>query len=96
MKNGILVGAAVLAASTWSASAVAGRADDTMNWATDREVAVVDPYYNNVRELVVMGHLGWDGLMFRNLETGEFEPPARHRLVLGRQRHPGRRASRRG
>ena len=74
MKNAILVGAAVLAASTWSASALAGRADDTMNWATDREVAIVDPYYNNVRELVVMGHLGWDGLLFRNLETGGFEP----------------------
>ncbi len=74
MKKGILVGAAVLAASAWSAAAVAGRADDTMNWATDREVAVVDPYYNNVRELVVMGHLGWDGLMFRNLDTGGYEP----------------------
>ena len=74
MKKGILFGAAVLAASTWSASALAGRADDTMNWATDREVAIVDPYYNNVRELVVMGHLGWDALLFRNLDTGEFEP----------------------
>ena len=74
MKKVMLFGAAILAASTWSASAVAGRADDTMNWATDREVAIVDPYYNNVRELVVMGHLGWDALLFRNLDTGEFEP----------------------
>lgn len=52
----------------------AGKSDDTLNWSTDREVAVVDPYYNNTRELVVMGHLGWDGLLFRDLDTGEFKP----------------------
>ncbi len=64
--------AAALAAL--SAPALAGKADDTLTWSTDREVAVVDPYYNNTRELVIMGHLGWDALLFRNLETGEFEP----------------------
>jgi peptide/nickel transport system substrate-binding protein len=53
---------------------LAGKADDTINWATDREVSVIDPYYNNTRELVIMGHLAWDGLMFLNLETGEYEP----------------------
>ncbi|MEM1345900.1 MAG: ABC transporter substrate-binding protein [Pseudomonadota bacterium] len=57
-----------------AAPALAGKADDTLTWSTDREVAVVDPYYNNTRELVIMGHLGWDALLFRNLETGEYEP----------------------
>ena len=52
----------------------AAKDDDTLNWATDREVSVIDPYYNNTRELVIMGNLGWDGLMFLNLETGEYEP----------------------
>lgn len=52
----------------------AGKANDTLSWATDREVSVVDPYYNRTRELVVMGHLGWDGLMFRDLKSGEFKP----------------------
>ncbi len=66
--------ALVAAAGLWSAPALAGKADDTLNWATDREVAVVDPYYNNTRELVVMGHLGWDALLFRNLDTGQYEP----------------------
>ena len=54
--------------------AAAGKADDTLNWSTNREVAVVDPYYNNVRELVVMGHMIWDGLLFRDIDTGEFKP----------------------
>ena len=75
MKQWILPGVAMAAAvGIWSSPALAGKADDTLNWATDREVAVVDPYYNNTRELVVMGHLGWDALLFRNLDTGEFEP----------------------
>ncbi|MCP5075738.1 MAG: ABC transporter substrate-binding protein [Rhodobacteraceae bacterium] len=62
---------AMLAFST--ADAMAGKADNTLNWATTREIAVVDPYYNNTRELVVMGHMGWDGLVFRDIDTGEFK-----------------------
>jgi peptide/nickel transport system substrate-binding protein len=68
---GILSAVAIAAAGVWSGPAQAAKADDTLNWATDREIAVIDPYYNNTRELVVMGHLGWDGLLFRNLETGD-------------------------
>ena len=61
MKQWILPGVAMAAAAgIWSSPALAGKADDTLNWATDREIAVIDPYYNNTRELVVMGHLGWD------------------------------------
>ena len=77
MKRWLLsaVAASVLSVATGVAvPAWAGKADDTLVWATDREVAVVDPYYNNTRELVIMGHLGWDGLLFRNLETNTFEP----------------------
>ncbi|MFY0612291.1 MAG: ABC transporter substrate-binding protein [Hyphomicrobiaceae bacterium] len=51
----------------------AGKSDDTLNWATDREVAVVDPYYNNTRELVVQGQMGWDGLVLLDPTTGEFQ-----------------------
>jgi peptide/nickel transport system substrate-binding protein len=75
MRHWVLPAVALaVVAGAWSGPALAGKADDTLNWATDREVAVIDPYYNNTRELVVMGHLGWDGLMFRNLKTGEYEP----------------------
>ncbi|MEM1048071.1 MAG: ABC transporter substrate-binding protein [Pseudomonadota bacterium] len=57
-----------------STAAYAGKADDTLNWSTNREIAVVDPYYNNTRELVIMGHMGWDGLVYRDSDTGEFKP----------------------
>ncbi len=66
----VSLGALALSAS----ASQAGKSDDTLNWATDREIAVVDPYYNNTRELVVQGHMGWDGLIFRDAETGEFKP----------------------
>ncbi|GMG83727.1 ABC transporter substrate-binding protein [Paralimibaculum aggregatum] len=68
------LGAATALACALAGPAQAGKANDTLVWSTDREVAVVDPYYNNTRELVIMGHLGWDALLFRNLETGEYEP----------------------
>jgi peptide/nickel transport system substrate-binding protein len=60
---------------------MAGKADDTLNLATDREVSVVNPYYNNTPELVIMGHLGRNGMMSLNLETGEYELP----LATGRK-----------
>ena len=50
----LAVGVCVFSAT----SSFASKSDDTLNWATDREVAVVDPYYNNTRELVVMGQMG--------------------------------------
>lgn len=59
---------------TTALPAVAGKADDTLNWATDKEVAVVDPYFSVTRELVIMGQMGWDGLVLFNNETGEFDP----------------------
>ncbi len=69
----VLAGLAALAV-TAAQPAMAGKSNDTLNWSTDREVAVVDPYYNNTRELVVMGHLGWDALLFRDLDSGKFKP----------------------
>lgn len=80
MKFRYALSASLLAGLFWAAPqtgttpAYAGKADDTLNWATTREIAVIDPYYNNTRELVIMGHMAWDGLVLRNIETGEFEP----------------------
>ena len=75
MKFGVLgISLTAMSLALTATQAEAGKEDDTLNWATDREVSVIDPYYNNTRELVIMGHLGWDGLMHLNLETGEYEP----------------------
>jgi len=73
--SNLMMGAALGAMLAFGGGeALAGKADDTLNWSTNREIAVIDPYYNNTRELVVMGHMGWDGLVFRDIDTGEFKP----------------------
>jgi peptide/nickel transport system substrate-binding protein len=74
-RSNYLMAAAFAAALGLAVSPVqAGKSDDTLNWATDREVSVVDPYYNRTRELVVMGHHGWDGLIYRDPHSGEYKP----------------------
>lgn len=44
-------------------SAAAGKKDDTLVWATDRENPIVDSSYLNTREMVVMGTLIYDRLI---------------------------------
>lgn len=55
-------------------SALAGKDNDTLTWSTDREADVALPYYNNIREMVIMARMTWDTLLFRNIETYEYEP----------------------
>lgn len=64
----------VVASLFVGAVAQAGKSDDTLNWSTTREIAIVDPYYNNTRELVIMGHMAWDGLVLRDTDSGEMKP----------------------
>ncbi len=76
MKNPILrtLSLALAALIVGATPAMAGKANDTLVWSTDREVAVADPYYNNIRELVIIGMTAWDMLLHLNLDTGEYEP----------------------
>lgn len=66
--------AAALAANLGAAPAFAGKSNDTMIWATDREVNVIDNYYHNVRETAIMQRMIWDFLLYRDLDTGEYKP----------------------
>lgn len=63
-----------IALSIGCTTAWAGKSDDTLNWSTTREIAIMDPYYNNTRELVIMGHMGWDGLVYRDINDGVIKP----------------------
>ncbi len=69
-----LAGAVIAALCMLAEPALASKSDDTLTWATNREVSVVDPYFNNTRELVIIGHMVWDGLVYLNPQTGEPEP----------------------
>ncbi|MGR4069670.1 ABC transporter substrate-binding protein [Billgrantia sp. C5P2] len=54
--------------------ALAGKANDTLVYASDSEPENVSPYHNNVREGVILAHLAWDTLIYRNPATQEHEP----------------------
>ena len=72
-----LKGLAVLAAlgtAAWLPTpALAGKADDTLNIAWDRELPNADYYFNNSREGIVVNRMIWDNLIYRDPNTGEFQ-----------------------
>ena len=75
MKRFCLAAAGLLAALTLAAvHADAGKKDDTLVWATDRDNPIADPYYLNTRELVVIGHHVWDTLVIIDPRTAEIKP----------------------
>ena len=51
MKDKLIIAVALAATALTSATALAGKATDTLNWSTTREIDVALPYYNNVREM---------------------------------------------
>lgn len=69
----VLAGA--LAVSSFvTAPATAGKKNDTLVWATDRDNPIADPFYLNTRELVVIGHHAWDTLVIIDPKTAEIKP----------------------
>ncbi len=68
-----LIGVAALALALVPGAASAGKANDTLTWTTDRDAEVILPYYNPIREVVIMSRLGWDTLLHRN-DRFEYEP----------------------
>ncbi|MGH9693443.1 MAG: ABC transporter substrate-binding protein, partial [Bryobacteraceae bacterium] len=69
----VVVGVAVTIGLA-SAPASAGKKDNTLVWATDRDNPVADPFYLNTRELVVIGHHVWDTLVIIDPKTSEIKP----------------------
>jgi peptide/nickel transport system substrate-binding protein len=52
----------------------AGKANDTLNILHSIELSSVDNYFNTDRWGVVLCHLLWDSLLYRDLKTGEYKP----------------------
>jgi peptide/nickel transport system substrate-binding protein len=65
----LALGAALLATP-----AVAGPEDNSLQWASDSMPSNIDFYQHTIREGIVLANHIWDGLLYRNDETGEFEP----------------------
>lgn len=70
VRRGILA----LALAANMAGAYAGKANDTLVYASDSEVENVSPYHNNMREGVILANMAWDTLLHRDIKTGEYKP----------------------
>jgi peptide/nickel transport system substrate-binding protein len=58
-----LAATAIAVSALWGPPAQAGKANDTLVWATDRESPITDSSYLNTRELVIIGSLLFDRLV---------------------------------
>ncbi|MEO0823949.1 MAG: ABC transporter substrate-binding protein, partial [Pseudomonadota bacterium] len=70
-----LLGAACIAAMTAAAGtpALAGKAEDTLRIAFDRELESLDNYFNTAREGIIISRMVWDGLLYRDPYTFEYK-----------------------
>ncbi|MCR4265255.1 ABC transporter substrate-binding protein [Nitratireductor sp. ZSWI3] len=73
MRTCLLASSVALAVAAGVGSAMAGKADDTLNAAFTKELESVDSYFNSAREGVILQRSIWDGLLYLNQETGEYE-----------------------
>lgn len=68
VKGGLAAFAVMLASS----SAYADKANDTLKVAFTKELENVDSYFNSSREGVVLQRAVWDGLIYRDPQTGKY------------------------
>lgn len=69
-----LGGLAIALTAMFGGEAVAGKANDTLVWSTDRDVAITDAYYFNARENIIMSHHVMDTLVLADAANGEIKP----------------------
>lgn len=74
MIRRITCAAALAVAVLWAGQVHAGPDDNTVRWASDSEPANVNPYYNALREGVILGFHVWDAPTYRDPATGEYRP----------------------
>jgi peptide/nickel transport system substrate-binding protein len=62
------------AAALGSGPAFAQKSNDTLRMVNWTQIADVNPYYNQIRDGIVMSIHGWDGLVYRDPETFAIKP----------------------
>ncbi|MGB7181565.1 MAG: ABC transporter substrate-binding protein, partial [Burkholderiaceae bacterium] len=69
-KVSVLAALGVVAAMPLTATA--GKADDTLNIAWEREQATLDYYFQNAREGIIVNRHVWDNLLYHDPISGEY------------------------
>ena len=62
----VVRGVLALSLAASAIAAHAGKANDTLVYASDNEVENVSPYHNNMREGVILTAMAWDTLIYRD------------------------------
>jgi peptide/nickel transport system substrate-binding protein len=73
-NRAVLLGASALALSLAAGAAMAGPQDNSLNIAWELEVPNISMYHNTDRIGIIIAHHVWDSLIYRNPDSGEFEP----------------------
>jgi peptide/nickel transport system substrate-binding protein len=58
----------------WPAWCQAGKRDNSLNIAWEKELETLDLYYNTAREGIIVSYLIYDTLFYRNPETSDYMP----------------------
>jgi peptide/nickel transport system substrate-binding protein len=69
----LIMAAGAAACALAGAPGHAQMSEDTLRIAFDRELESLDNYINTAREGIIVSRLVWDGLIYRNPETNEYE-----------------------
>ncbi len=74
--DGVMTGVilATALAGPLSPAALAQKSADTLRFTTRNAIPNVDPYYNQLREGLILAHQAWDYLLYRDPETFRIKP----------------------
>ncbi len=74
MRKATFFVAAIAAALSIAAPARAQKSADTLRAVSWTQIADINPYYNQLRDGLVVAHHAWDGLVYRDPETFAIKP----------------------
>jgi peptide/nickel transport system substrate-binding protein len=74
IRGAIAAGAILVLGALAPAPAEAGKADNSLIFASDLVPESIDAYFNNVREGVIIAHHVWSHLIHRDPKTGQYQP----------------------
>lgn len=70
----VMVGALVCFSTVFQAQSLAGKKDNSLNIAWEKELETLDLYYNTAREGIIVSYLIYDTLFYRDPKTSQYVP----------------------
>src|SRR3546814_692913 len=74
LASGVALAAVLGTTALMPATALAGKANNTLTFALEQEVEAVNFYQSTSRDGVILSRLIWDTLIYRDPTTGDYKP----------------------